>query len=322
MIEFVEFDGKISAFVISGKKIRFVPDLTTSAEVGRSIGDLQFHFGALRYGKAIAGRFLDEMKARSVDCLKRLFDQLLRPISAFFSGERLTIVSVGLLHYVPFHALHDGRKYVIENFETSYAPSAAVWSSLQGRPTKKIKNSLLMGFADERIPLVENEIRQIKGILPDAKTFVGKEASFSTFMANAPKYDLIHLACHGQFRAESPMFSSLHLADGWITVCDICSQKLRASLVTLSACETGLNKVFAGDEILGLARGLLTAGADALIVSLWSVNDESAGRLMQDLYQNLQRGESVSASLRAAQTSFVERGEHPYFWSPFILIGK
>lgn len=118
------------------------------------------------------------------------------------------------------------------------------------------------------------------------------------------------------------MFSSLHLADGWITVRDICSQKLTAKLVTLSACETGLNKIFAGEEILGLARGFLTAGADSLVVSLWAVDDAATARLMRDFYTNLQRNETISASLRKAQLSFIQRGEHPFYWSPFVSIGK
>ncbi|MBA2735603.1 MAG: CHAT domain-containing protein, partial [Pyrinomonadaceae bacterium] len=135
-------------------------------------------------------------------------------------------------------------------------------------------------------------------------------------------FDVLHLACHGQFRAENPLFSSLHLADGWITVRDICSQKLQADLVTLSACETGLNKIFAGDEILGLARGFLSAGANSLVLSLWTVSDEATTELMKDFYENLQRGASVSASLRLAQVNFIKRNSHPYFWSPFALIGR
>ena len=322
LIEFVEFNGKISAFVITRTKIKYIRDLTTSIEVSRSLEDLHFQFGALRYGNIQLGKFLNELKVRANGCLERLYDQLLRPIEACISGSRLVIVPVGILNYVPFHALYDGREYKIQRFETSYAPSAAVWSALQERPVRKIKNSLLMGYADERIPLVENEIREIQSILPHPKTFVGNEATFSGFIENASKFDLIHLACHGKFRAENPMFSSLHLADGWITVRDICSQKLRARLVTLSACETGLNKIFTGEEILGLARGFLTAGADTLVVSLWAVNDAATGHLMRDFYTNLQRGESISASLRKAQMAFVESGEHPFYWSPFILIGK
>jgi tetratricopeptide (TPR) repeat protein len=322
IIEYVEFDGEISAFVVAHTKVKYVRHLTSSAEVGRTLEDLHFQFGSLRYGNLQVGRFIDALKARADDCLQRLYDQLLRPIEKEITGSRLIIVPVGVLNYVPFHALHNGREYALERFETSYSPSAGVWSALQERILRKIKNSLLMGYADERIPLVEGEIREIQTIVPHPTTLVGGSATFSGFLENASKFDLIHLACHGKFRAENPMFSSLHLADGWITVRDICSQKLRAGLVTLSACETGLSKVFAGEEILGLARGFLTAGADTMVVSLWAVNDVAAGHLMSDFYKNLQRGESIQASLREAQMAFVERGEHPFYWSPFILIGK
>ena len=90
----------------------------------------------------------------------------------------------------------------------------------------------------------------------------------------------------------------------------------------LSACETGLSKVFAGDEILGLARGFLAAGVSSLIVSLWAVNDAAAGRLMTDFYTEIQRGTTTAASLRHSQLIAIERGDHPYLWSPFILIGR
>jgi CHAT domain-containing protein len=118
------------------------------------------------------------------------------------------------------------------------------------------------------------------------------------------------------------MFSSLHLADGWVTVQDICARRINASLVTLSACETGISKLAAGDEMLGLVRGFLTAGAASLVVSLWTVNDAAARELMVRFYKNLQRGLSISASLKDAQMALVTRGEHPYLWSPFISIGR
>lgn len=322
LIEFVEFRGNISAFIITRNKIRFIRDMSRLAEVDQTLEELHFQFGALRYGNIQLRRFLDYLKTRADKSLEKLYDQLVRPIADHLSGSRLVFVPVGSLNYVPFHALRDGNKYLLETFETSYAPSSRFWTTLQKRRAKKIQNSLLIGFADERIPLVENEIREIRPIVPSPTTFVGKKATFSAFIENAADYDMIHLACHGRFRAENPMFSSLHLADGWITVRDICSQKLKARMVTLSACETGLNKIFAGEEILGLARGFLTAGADSLVVSLWAVNDAATGRLMQDFYTDLQRGQSIEASLRKAQLGFIENDEHPFYWAPFALIGK
>lgn len=322
LVEFVELNGKISAFIVTTRSIRFVRDLTTSGKVRESLEKLHFQFGALRYGGAQLEKFAGILKMRADKYLQELYDQLLSPIADQLYGKRLIIVPVGNLNYVPFHALHDGEKYLIEKSETVYAPSAGVWTSLHERPKRKLKNSLLIGYADEKIPLVENEVREIGQIVPAPTVLIAGKATFSAFIGNAPKFDLIHLACHGRFRTDNPMFSSLHLADGWITVRDICSQRLRAKLVTLSACETGLSEIFAGEEILGLARGFLTAGADSLVVSLWAVNDAATGRLMRGFYDNLQREGSISASLRQAQLDLVKRGEHPFYWSPFILIGK
>jgi CHAT domain-containing protein len=170
--------------------------------------------------------------------------------------------------------------------------------------------------------LVGREIENLKRIFPESKSFTGEEATFAAFTKNAARFDVLHLACHGQFRPENPLFSSLHLADGFVTVRDLFSQKLKAEIVTLSACETGLHKIYAGDEILGLARGFLSAGAKSLILSLWTVNDEATTELMADFYQNLQLGKTVSTSLRESQIHFIKRDSHPYFWSPFALIGR
>jgi len=322
LVEFVELEDGFSAFVISGGKIELVRGLGTPAEVRSLLEELQFQFQSMRYGAGFITRFAADLKSKADIVLKRVYDLLLRPLEKKLSGKRLVIVPSGVLYYVPFHALHDGERYVVESFETRYAPSSAIWSALNKKPKRTVKSSLLVGYADERIPLVENEIRQIARVVPGPKLLTGANARFSSFISEVAQYDLVHMACHGQFRSENPMFSSLHLADGWVTVRDIVSQRLRARLVTLSACETGLNELFAGDEILGLARGFLAAGAENLIVSLWTVNDEATGRLMHDLYLILQRSSSLAASLREVQLGFIKRGEHPYLWSPFILMGR
>ena len=322
LVEFVEIDGRFSAFVVTLHKIRFVRDLASVDEIAKALQDLHFQFGALRYGTAGMDRFLVQMKTRADTCLAALYEMLMSPVEKLLGGDSLVVVPCGLLHYVPFHALRIGDEYVAERFEVSYSPSAGVWCKLQERGIHKIENSLLIGFADERIPLVVGEIDAVRRIVPKPKTLVGDKATFSAFTRNAPNCGLIHMACHGQFRAENPMFSSLHLADGWATVRDICETRINAELVVLSACETGLNKVFAGDEILGLARGFLTAGATSLIVSLWTVNDAAASLLMQDLYRDMQRGHAPAASLRQAQLNSIARNEHPYLWSPFVFIGR
>ena len=322
LIEYVEFDGHVSAFIIGGGKIRFVREIATTDQVDTALADLQFQFAAYRYHLAGVHQFAAEMRMRADRCLERLYDLLVAPVEAHLSNRSIIFSPVGRLHYVPFQALARNGSYLIENCEISYTPGASVWAAMQERPERQINSPLLVGFADESIPLAEEEIRRIKAVLPPAKCFIGAKAGVSEFNKASQKCDLIHIACHGHFRAENPMFSSLHLADGWITVHDVCSRRLAVELVTLSACETGLSRISAGEEILGLARGFLTAGAGSLVVSLWSVNDDAASRLMVTFYEALQRGKTIAASLRAAQSQSIAQGEHPYLWSPFILIGR
>ncbi len=322
LIEFVSFDRSLSAFVVTNEKIDFVVDLAKESEILTLLEGLQFQFGALRYGAKNLGNFINELKKRADFYLEKLYTKLFKPLEVFVGKRDLVVVPVGATHYVPFHALRSGEKYLIETREVVNSPSAAVWLFLTRKPTRTVQTALLIGFADERIPLVNQEISALQKIFPEATAFTSEKANFLNYKQNAPDFDILHLACHGQFRPENPLFSSLHLADGFITVRDICAQKLNAELVTLSACETGLNKIFAGDEILGLARGFLSAGAKSLVLSLWTVNDEATVRLMKDFYTNLQRGEKVSASLRLAQINFIKNNSHPYFWSPFMVIGK
>ena len=320
LVEFVEDRGTYSAFVVTRNNIRYLDSVATQDEILALLESLHFQFGSLRFAGDVIGSFAAQLKARSELYLEKLYSKLLRPLETFVEDRNLVIVPAGGLNYVPFHALFDGEKYAIQTREIVYSPSAAIWLVLNSRHRPAAANALLMAFADERIPLVDREIDRLARTLPNAVRFSGRRATFASFTSNAGKFDIVHLACHGQFRPDNPMFSSLHLADGWVTVRDVCAYKLKANLVTLSACETGLSTIFAGEEILGLARGFLSAGAKSLVLSLWTVNDEATSRLMQNFYSNLQRGFNVSASLRIAQTNFIDRGEHPYFWSPFFAI--
>ena len=118
------------------------------------------------------------------------------------------------------------------------------------------------------------------------------------------------------------MFSSLKLGDTWLNLFDIFNLQLGAELTVLSACETGISAVWEGDELLGLARGFLYAGTPSLLVSLWTVHDRSTAKLMRRFYEGLARGLSKSRAVQDAMISVKAEFPHPYYWAPFILLGK
>jgi CHAT domain-containing protein len=180
---------------------------------------------------------------------------------------------------------------------------------------------LIMGVPDKAAPLIREEVETVKSLWPEAQVFLDKEATLTCLQQQASTARFLHLATHGVFRRDNPMFSALKLSDTWLNLYDIFNLNLNADLVTLSACETGMNEVFPGDELFGLMRGFLYAGAPSLIVSLWVVHDRSTATFMQYLYAGLREGLSKRAALRHAQLAVKQEYQHPYFWAPFILMG-
>jgi CHAT domain-containing protein len=228
----------------------------------------------------------------------------------------------GLLHQVPFHALFDGERYLLERFEISYAPSARVYSLCHQQAPRRSGKALVMSVSDPLIPSVTEEARAVARHLPGAEVLSDGQATTRALRSASPGCHVLHLACHGLFRSDNPMFSSLKLHDGWLTAADVMQLELAGTLVTLSACESGRNEVFAGDELIGLTRAFLGAGAATLVVSLWLVQDEATARLMEKYYERLREGVGPTQALRAAQLAIKGEHPHPYFWAPFILVGK
>lgn len=118
------------------------------------------------------------------------------------------------------------------------------------------------------------------------------------------------------------MFSGIRLGDSYLSLYDLYQLKLEAELVTLSGCATGLNVVSSGDELLGLIRGLLYAGAKSLLLTLWNVHDRSTADFMTSFYRCLQEGGEKAGALQGAMQELREQYPHPYYWAPFALIGK
>jgi CHAT domain-containing protein len=180
----------------------------------------------------------------------------------------------------------------------------------------------LVGVPDERISHVQTEIDSLSAIMPGAEVLLGEDTTFERVKHAASSSTVLHLAAHGLFRPEAPLLSSIHLADRWLAVQDVYDLELKATLVTLSACETGLGHDAGGDDLVGMVRGFLHAGAASLIVSLWMVDDESMTTLMTKFYSHWLAGHSKVESLRHAQLELLKEYEHPYYWSPLILTGS
>ncbi len=271
--------------------------------------------------------------------LSRLYTILVKPVATLLPPPSglLTIVPYGPLHALPFHALFDGQHHLIENFQVHYFPTSSLLLHLvDARNNQHQRNTgtqeerkrpLVFGYSESGyLQRVKDEAQTIASLL-DGICYLEDDATIARLTEYAPGSPIIHLATHGQSRPDAPNFSYVRLADGQLNAIDAFSLDLnKCELVTLSGCETGLALIGGGDELFGLGRAFLAAGATSLVMSLWTVEDNATNELMKLFYSSLLRkGESKVQALRAAQCQLMQYPDatfaHPYFWSAFRLVG-
>ncbi|MCS6805902.1 MAG: CHAT domain-containing protein [Acidobacteriota bacterium] len=323
LVEYYIVNGRVKVFVLTRRELHLLNDITTDERVSSLLRPLRHSLNQCMLGEAFVHAHRRNRQAFADSCLKKLYTELIAPIESLIEGKRLVFVPHGLLHSVPFHALYDGHRYLLDHHEISYAPSASVfkWCVDKARARQKAGPILLMGLADDAAPCVTDEVTALKALWPEAKAVLGPDATWQRLLCDGSRAGLLHLATHATFRSDQPLFSAMKLADRWVSFYDLLNLRLEADLVTLSACETGLNGVYPGDELFGLTRGFLYAGASSLIVSSWMVKDRSTATFMPTLYEGLKQGLNKRAALRAAQLAMKQQHPHPYYWAPFVLIG-
>ncbi|MGB1249333.1 MAG: CHAT domain-containing protein [Candidatus Promineifilaceae bacterium] len=278
-------------------------------------------------------RFLPKLQKNSDFILEQLFDLLIGPLTRWLKGmQHLILIPDGVLHNVPFHALKNSTRYLIEYCAISYAPSLTALHHCQ-QPIEPISQApLLMGYSDDRLAFVHTEINQLGQLFTEPTVLLEKDATCEVFLTLAAQHAIIHLSSHAEFREDDVLLSGFKLQDGLLTLNDIMNTTLTAQLVTLSACDTGNGRVV-GSDLISLAGGFMGAGARSLIVSQWLVEDSDATvRLMDSFYRAVLQGESRVKALQQAQIGLLRLGrsqpqfygayQHPVCWAPFMLLGN
>ena len=321
LVEFFCTHDRNIVCVLTRDKLHICP-VTVQSRIQKLLQFLQFQISKFRLDPQYVATFSQPLLESTQAHLKSLYQELIAPIRHLLEARHVVFVQHGLLHYVPFHALHDGESYLIDQFSISYAPSASVYAHCQTKPVNAAGDSLILGVPDERTPAIAEEVRALAGILPNAKLFVGDEATEDVLKKYGPRSKSVHIATHGYFRQDNPMFSSIRLGTSHLSLYDMAHLQLPVDMVVLSGCATGLNVITPGDELMGLVRGLLQAGAQSLVLSLWDVHDDSTKEFMIEFYTQLQQGRTKGQAMQNACLHLRESRPHPYHWAPFLLIGK
>ena len=321
LIEYFRIGEQIIAAVVTHESLEVIP-LTLVSRVSKLLRMLQFQLSKFRLGAEYITGFQNYLLQATKAHLGELYQELLAPLHHRLQGHRLVFVPHEILHYLPLHALFDGQQYLTDSFIVSYAPSASIYTLCSERSVNATGPSLILGVPDPKAPFILEEIQSVAEILPGPEVFVGPSATQGVLQKRGPQCRLVHIATHGNFREDNPMFSGVLLGDSYLSLYDLYHLRLPVELVTLSGCSTGLNVIVGGDELLGLVRGLLYAGAQSLLLSLWDVHDRTTATFMKTFYRKFQEHPDKAAALQGAMRELREKQPHPFYWAPFILLGK
>ena len=247
------------------------------------------------------------------------------------------------LAQVPFSILRQNDHYLLDSYNFMYMNSL-----MEFEGASKHKDPKLLSFAPfttntniselRGSSLVDNlgelpgstkELDNISKLWPGL-TFKGQDATEAAFRKHAPSAGIIHLATHSLVDHNNPMNSVIVFSennqneeDGLLHTYELLNMKLNASLVTLSACNTGVGKYYEGEGMISLATGFNMAGVDNIVMSLWPVPDQTTSVIMTSFYSYLQKGKEVSEALRQAKLDFIssqdENLKHPYYWAGFVV---
>lgn len=317
VVEFHSLEDRLLAWVIDAQGMRGHGLALPRARLGEAVEDLR----ATIFTKG-------PVSDVAADLGRRLLAPLELP-----DGRRLVMVPHGTMHYLPFQALRTADAYLVERHALAVVPSASLAVQLRRRPVADA--GILVAFGNpanasrEALPGAEREVRRISALFPDGKAFYREQASKARLREAVRDSKVLHIAAHAQADALDPLHSRILLATdgadpGFLEAAEVYGIDLhRVSLVALSACASGLGQIARGDEIMGFTRSFLSAGAAALLVSLWPVADDSTELLMDTFYGALSRGASVDDAMRQAQTTLLRHPafSHPFHWAPFDLVG-
>lgn len=268
--------------------------------------------------------------------LQHLYAWLVSPVLPHVATAALTIVPHDVLHALPFASLSNGERFLIDDYTLQFLPSASVLPYLQDGVNPGVSSTALVLGNPATPP--EEALQDLPGAAHEAglvaqtlgaDPLLGEAATEAAVWEQAGSASVLHLAAHGKYDLHNPLDSALYLAaagehDGKLQVSEIFGLDLRqhTDLVVLSACQTQVGEVLAGDEVMALNRAFLFAGTPTVIASLWNVNDEATAALMTTFYDNLRQGVGKAEALRQAQLSLRESYPHPFYWAAFVLTGE
>lgn len=315
LVEYFLAAGHVLAFVVDPSGTVLARRTCGVREVARAASLFTHGLRAYAQGFLPAGQALRQ----TFTVLRELYRLLIAPLEDQLARfPRLVVAPSGLLHGLPFHALTDGEGCMWDRWEVSYIPAGSLLELLRA-PCSPEGPVVCVGDSFRgRFPGAMEEARWVAAKL-GARLWEGPTPE--ELLDALRDTSWAHVASHCRFRPDTPLLSAIHLTAGPLTAADILASAPGCRVVVLSGCDTAASTVLPGDELMGFARAWFSAGAAALVLSLWPVEDSSTADFMKHFYEALLRGARLPQALREAALGLRATRPHPWQWAAFAVMG-
>ncbi|HEY5049760.1 MAG TPA: CHAT domain-containing protein, partial [Acidothermaceae bacterium] len=296
LVEILRVDDALFAVTGTDGRLR-LHQLGAYPDAMRELESVRFslHRLARRHGSPAS---LAAANAGLTHATSALDGLLVEPLLDVVGDRELVIVPTGQLHALPWPTLPSlrGRPVVV-------APSATTWLAAMraASPSRNNANRRVAFVAGPHLDHAEDEVRAVAQLYRKPEVLAGPGATADDVRQTMDGAELVHIAAHGRFRADNPQFSAIELADGPLTVYDLERVHRGPRRLILSACDSGLSAVHAGDELMGLAGAVFSLGTSTLIASVVPVADDLTKALMVELHRELRTGATPAHALATAQ---------------------
>jgi CHAT domain-containing protein len=257
----------------------------------------------------------------SYNHLANLYRELVQPIARLISGDRLILVPHGSLFYLPFHAFRDEDQFLSDRYAISYAPSATAYylARLKSRTRREAAPTVAVASSDTDETLSGLTDLLLHSIEGSARVSGGSDGRAWANRTRGASY--AHIVTRAHLRQDNPMFSTMSLGNDRIHLFDLFQWRLDLELITISGWAPGLQASAKGNEVVGLVRGLLYAGARSVLTSLWDVDDSTWASFSRHFYRAINESQSKQSALQVATSALRRETRDPRHWAPFLLFG-
>lgn len=354
MLAYFVGETNLFVFVISKDQFEVVP---IKKDFPLEIWVEEFRNSIYRYNPL--SREVEYLNQKYANIGYELYQLIFEPVKAHLKNRDLVVIPGGVLGYLPFDAMlsepteaydnFDNHPYLVKDYQFSYCYSASLLKEMTGQRDGWRRGGFMAfapSYSGDSLTIRSDPWRAVLGQLRfnilesraiqrimGGKVFTDTAATEENFRRYAPGAGILHLAAHAKANDEHGEYSYLafyqtldSIENELIFVKDLYTMRIRAALVVLSACETGIGELQRGEGIVSLARGFSYAGAASIVTTMWSIDDNASAEIMETFYGNLKSGATIDKALRDTKIAFLNRKKgtnatHPLYWAAFVPVG-